>query len=102
MDAMLSLSRAIIAKPNTSPQNDTTVKKLISFIKDWSKLQLAWRNWYNELHANLEQSKNLSDQLNTFGHGIKGVYPHVPSHNCHGNTGCRASGTAGQLQILVW
>jgi len=72
---MLSLSRAIIAKPNTSPQNDTIVKKLISFIKDWSKLQLAWRNWYNELHANLEQSKNLSDQVNTFGHVIKGPEP---------------------------
>ena len=72
---MLSLSQAIIAKPNTSPQNDTIVKKLISFIKDWSKLLLAWQNCYNELHANLEQSKNLSDQLNTFGHGIKGLEP---------------------------
>lgn len=72
---MLSLGRAIIAEPNTNSQNDTIMKKLTGFIEDWSELQLAWQNWYDELHANLEQSKNLSDQLNTFGHGIKGLEP---------------------------
>ena len=75
VDAMLSLGRAIIAEPNTNSQNDTIMKKLTGFIEDWSELQLAWQNWYDELHANLEQSKNLSDQLNTFGNGIKGLEP---------------------------
>ena len=72
---MLSVGRAIIAEPNTNSQNDTIMKKLTGFIEDWSELQLAWQNWYDELHANLEQSKNLSDQLNTFGHSIKGLEP---------------------------
>ena len=72
---MLALGRAIIAEPNTNPQNDTVMQKLTSFIEDWSDLQLAWQNWYDELHANLEQSKNLSDQLSAFGHSIKGLEP---------------------------
>ena len=75
VDTMLALGRAIIAEPNTNPQNDTVMQKLTSFIEDWSDLQLAWQNWYDELHANLEQSKNLSDQLSAFGHSIKGLEP---------------------------
>ena len=49
------------------------MQKLTGFIEDWSDLQLGWQNWYDELHANLEQSKNLSDQLSAFGHSIKGL-----------------------------
>ena len=73
VDTMLALGRAIVAEPNTNPQNDTVMQKLTGFIEDWSDLQLAWQNWYDELHANLEQSKNLSDQLSAFGHSIKGL-----------------------------
>lgn len=51
------------------------MQKLTGFIEDWSELQLAWQNWYNELHANLEQSKSLSEQLNSFVHDIKGLEP---------------------------
>lgn len=64
---MLGLGRAIIAEPNTSSSSDAIMKKLTGFIQDWSDLQLAWQNLYNELHATLEQSHNLSDQLDSFG-----------------------------------
>ncbi len=67
---MLALGRAIIAEPNTSSGNDVIMKKLTGFIQDWSDLQLAWQNLYNEFHASLEQSKSLSDQLNTFNRDL--------------------------------
>ena len=72
---MLALGRGIITEPNTNSQNDALMKKLTGFIEDWSILQLAWQNWYNELHAKLEQSKGLSDQLNMFVHSMDDLEP---------------------------
>ncbi len=64
---MLALGRAVIAEPNTSSSSDAVMKKLTGFIQDWSNLQLAWQNLYNELRASLEQSHDLSDRLGSFG-----------------------------------
>ena len=75
VDALLALGRSILAEPSTTSQNDILMQKLTSFIEDWSELQMAWQNWYNELHANLEQSKNLADRLKNFGHDIRQLEP---------------------------
>ena len=65
-DAMLALGRSVLAEPNTTSQNDALMNKLTSFISDWSDLELAWQNWYDELHARMEQSKDLSNQFDKF------------------------------------
>lgn len=70
---MLSLGREVLAEPNTSSASDGLMQKLTSFITDWSDLQLGWQNWFDELHAGMEQSKDLSDQLNMFESDIKGL-----------------------------
>ena len=75
VDAMLALGRAILAEPSTTSQNDSLMQKLTGFIEDWSDLQMAWQNWYNELHANMEQSKSLSDKLKSFEHDIGELEP---------------------------
>ena len=75
VDAMLALGRSIRAVPSTTSQNDTLMQKLTGFIKDWSELQMAWQNWYNKLHANLEQSKSLSDRLQNFEHNMRKLKP---------------------------
>ena len=75
VDAMLALGRSILAEPSTTSQNDVLMQKLTSFIEDWSELQMTWQNWYNELHANMEQSKGLADQLKNFGHDIGQLEP---------------------------
>lgn len=72
---MLALGRAILAEPNTTTQNDALVQKLTGYISDWSDLQLKWQNWYDELHANMEQSHYLSDQLDRFEKDIEGLGP---------------------------
>ena len=70
---MLSLGREIIAEPQTSTANVSLETRLTSFIQDWSDLQLAWQNWYDELHARKEQSQNLSEQVRELAEGVKGV-----------------------------
>lgn len=75
VDSMLALGRAVLAEPNTTTQNDALMQKLTGFISDWSDLQLTWQNWYDELHANVEQSHNLSDQLDGFKTDIEGLEP---------------------------
>ena len=75
IDTMLALGRSILAEPSTTSQNDALMQKLTGFIEDWSELQMAWQNWYNELHANMEQSKSLSDKLKNFGHDIRQLEP---------------------------
>ncbi len=77
VDAMLSLGREILAEPNTSSASETLMQKLTGFIQDWSDLQLNWQNWFDELHAGVEQSKSLSDQLKKFESDLR-VQP-VPS-----------------------
>lgn len=72
---MLALGRAIIAEPTTNPQNESFPKKLTSFIEDLADLQLAYQNWYDELHGGLQQSKNLSDQLGKFASGVNALEP---------------------------
>ena len=51
------------------------MQKLTGFIQDWSDLQLNWQNWFDELHAGVEQSKNLSDQLKKFESDMGGLAP---------------------------
>lgn len=63
---MLGLGRAIVAEPNTNSQNDTFMQRLTGFIQEWSDLQMAWQNWYNELHAKQDQSRSLADRLESF------------------------------------
>lgn len=75
VDAMLALGRSILAEPSTTSQNDALMQKLTGFIEDWSELQMAWQNWYNELHAHMEQSKSLSDRLKNFEHNVKLLEP---------------------------
>ena len=75
MDLMLSLGREVLAEPNTSSTTEGLMQKLTSFIKEWSDLQLGWQNWFDELHAGVEQSRNLSDQLKKFESDIKGLEP---------------------------
>ena len=75
VDAMLALGRSILAEPSTTSQNDALMQKLTGFIEDWSELQMAWQNWYNELHANMEQLKSLSDRLKNFEHDIRQLEP---------------------------
>lgn len=75
VDAMLALGRSILAEPSTTSQNDVLMQKLTSFIEDWSELQMTWQNWYNELHANMEQSKGLAERLKNFGHNIGQLEP---------------------------
>jgi hypothetical protein len=72
---MLSLGREILAEPNTSSASDTLMQKLTGFIQDWSDLQLNWQNWFDELHAGVEQSKSLSDQLKKFENNTRGLGP---------------------------
>lgn len=72
---MLSLGREILAEPNTSSASETLMQKLTGFIQDWSDLQLNWQNWYDKLHAGVEESKNLSDQLSKFENDIRGIAP---------------------------
>ena len=72
---MLSLGREILAEPNTSSASEGLMQKLTSFIQDWSDLQLNWQNWFDELHAGVEQSKNLSDQLKKFENDVSGLGP---------------------------
>ena len=72
---MLALGRAILAEPSTSSQNDTLMQKLTDFIQDWSDLQMEWQNWYNELHANMEKSQNLSDTFDAFCSGVEKLEP---------------------------
>ena len=71
----MSLGREILAEPNTSSASESLMQKLTSFIQDWSDLQLNWQNWFDELHAGVEQSKSLSDQLNKFETDIRGLGP---------------------------
>ena len=73
MDALLALGRDIVAEPQTSTANVSLETRLTSFIEDWSNLQLAWQNWYNELHARKEQSLKLSEQVGDFGEEVKGL-----------------------------
>ena len=75
IDAMLALGRAVIAEPTTNPQNESFPKKLTSFIEDLADLQLAYQNWYDELHRGLQQSKNLSEQLGKFASVVNGLEP---------------------------
>lgn len=75
VDAMLALGRAILAEPSTSSQNDTLMQKLTDFIQDWSDLQMEWQNWYNELHANMEKSQNLSDTFDAFCSSVGKLEP---------------------------
>ena len=72
---MLALGRAILAEPSTSSQNDTLMQKLTDFIQDWSDLQMEWQNWYNELHANMEKSQNLSDTFDAFCSSVGKLEP---------------------------
>lgn len=72
---MLSLGREILAEPNTSSASETLMQKLTGFIQDWSDLQLDWQNWFDELHAGVEQFKSLSDQLKRFEVDIRGLGP---------------------------
>ncbi len=72
---MLSLGREILAEPNTSSASDGLMQKLTGFIQDWSDLQLNWQNWFDELHAGVEQSKNLSDQFKKFESDMRGLAP---------------------------
>ncbi len=72
---MLSVGREVLAEPNTSSSSDDLMKKLTSFIEDWSGLQLSWQNWYDELHAQKEQSQQLSDQLKKFESAMQELDP---------------------------
>ena len=73
MDALLSLGREIIAEPQTSAANVDLETRLTGFIQDWSDLQLAWQNWYDELHANREKSHKMSEEVGKLAEGAKGV-----------------------------
>lgn len=75
VDSMLSVGREVLAEPNTSSSSDDLMQKLTSFIEDWSGLQLSWQNWYDELHAQREQSQQLSDQLKKFESAIQDLEP---------------------------
>jgi len=72
---MLSVGREVLAEPNTSSSSDDLMKKLTSFIEDWSGLQLGWQNWYDELHAQNEQSQQLSDQLKKLESALQELDP---------------------------
>ncbi len=72
---MLALGRAILAEPNTTSQNDALMNKLTSFIADWSYLQMDWQNWYDELHAHLQTSQDLSNQFDKFLSGMSHLEP---------------------------
>ena len=72
---MLGIGRAIIAEPNTNSQNDCLMQCLTGFIQDWSDLQMDWQNWYNELHAKQDQSRGLSDQLESFVSAVDCLEP---------------------------
>lgn len=74
-EAMLSLGREVLAEPNTTSQNDSLMNKLTSFIADWSNLQLAWQNWYDELHAHMQQSQDLSNELDKFLNAMSNLEP---------------------------
>lgn len=75
VNSMLSLGREILAEPNTSSASEALMQKLTGFIQDWSDLQLNWQNWFDELHAGVEQSRSLSDQLKKFESDMKGLGP---------------------------
>ena len=70
---MLALGRDIIAEPQTSAASGNLERKLTDFIQEWSDLQLAWQNWFNELHARKEHSHKLSEQVVGFGESVKGL-----------------------------
>ena len=36
---------------------------------------MAWQNWYDELHAHMEQSKSLLDKLKNFEHDMRQLEP---------------------------
>ena len=60
----------------SEPQTSTAVSletRLTGFIQEWSDLQLAWQNWFNELHAHKEQSHKLGEDVGKFGEGMKAL-----------------------------
>ena len=63
VDTMLGLGRSIIGEYYTNPDKDTLSQTLTDFISNWSNLLLSWQNWFDELHATGEQSRDLSEQF---------------------------------------
>ena len=63
VDSMLALGRSIIGEFYTNPDKDTLSQMLTDFISNWSNLLMSWQNWFDELHATGEQSRNLSEQF---------------------------------------
>ena len=74
---MLSLGRSIIGEYYTNPLKDTLSQTLTEFIQNWSNLLLAWQNWYDELHATGEQSRDLSDQFLELKQSFHEVEPKI-------------------------
>ena len=72
---MLALGRSIIGEYYTNPEKDTMSQTLTDFISNWSNLQMSWQNWYDELHATGEQSRNLSDQFVELKQAFKAIEP---------------------------
>ena len=73
VDSLLSLGREIVAEPQTSTANDDLETRLTGFIQDWSDLQLAWQNWYDELHARRERSGKMGEELGRVREGMRGA-----------------------------
>ena len=73
MDALLTLGREIIAEPQTSAANVELETRLTGFIQDWSDLQLAWQNWYNELHALRENAGKMAEEVGRLKEGARGL-----------------------------
>ncbi len=72
---MLALGRSIISEYYTNPDKDTLSQTLTDFISNWSNLLLSWQNWFDELHATGEQSRDLSDQFIQLKQSYKIVEP---------------------------
>ena len=73
VDSMLALGRDIIAEPQTSAASGTLEQRLTTFIEDWSNLQLAWQNWFDELHARGEDARKLAEEVVSIGERLSGV-----------------------------
>ena len=46
-------------------------------MQKWSNLELAWQNWYDELHSTGEQSQDLSDQYASLKQTMAEIEPIV-------------------------
>ena len=73
VDSLLTLGREIVAEPQTSAANDDLESRLTSFIQDWSDLQLAWQNWFDELHAHREKAGKMGEGVGEMCDGVKRV-----------------------------